>query len=156
MNNIDILIDSEQSMFTYRVAALIIENDRMLVAKHKNHECYYTVGGKVKMNETSEDAVVREVYEETGHKFEIDRLVFIQERFFTYCSKNHHEVVFFYLMKYNKVYTISDNLYSDQIEAETLHWLPLNTIKQQNIVPDFLKEIDVGDMNKIVYIVTKE
>nr|WP_246241199.1 NUDIX domain-containing protein [Anaerocolumna sedimenticola] len=33
------------------------------------------------MKETSEEAVIREVYEETGVNFEIDRLVFIQERF---------------------------------------------------------------------------
>ncbi|QHQ63847.1 NUDIX domain-containing protein [Anaerocolumna sedimenticola] len=47
----------------------------------KINPCYYTVGGAVKIKETSEEAVIREVYEETGVNFEIDRLVFIQERF---------------------------------------------------------------------------
>lgn len=35
------------------------------------------------MGETAEDAVVREVYEETGVRYEIDRLAVIHENFFT-------------------------------------------------------------------------
>ena len=47
----------------------MVENDRF------DHE--KSVGGRIKFGETAEEAVVREVFEETGRKMEIDRLGFI-------------------------------------------------------------------------------
>lgn len=95
----DIVFKTNQSCFIYRVAAIIIKDNRLLMAKHEDYPCYYTVGGKVRINETSEEAVVREAYEETGIEFEIDRLSFIQERFFEIEGEHHHEIVFYFLMK---------------------------------------------------------
>lgn len=39
-------------------------------------------GGGVHMNETAEDAVIREVFEETGVHYEVVRLAVIHENFF--------------------------------------------------------------------------
>lgn len=82
-----------------RSAGLIIHNNRLLVAQNDEFDCFYIVGGGIHEDECSAKAVVRELYEETGYRFEIDRLVFIQERFFKAGNIRHHEVVFFYLMK---------------------------------------------------------
>ncbi len=156
MKNDDLSIDTVQGSFTYRAAALIIKDTNLLAVKHKNNPCYYTVGGAVKINETSEEAVIREVYEETGVNFEIDRLVFIQERFYKYSGENHHEIVFFYLMKYGTDANILENAYTDQGDNETLHWLPISKLKQINIVPDFLKYNLSGNYSDITHIITKE
>ena len=86
MDKIDFQVDTIHGEFSYRVAALIINNNKLLVAKHVNYPCYYTVGGRVKLNETSVEAVVREALEETGFTFEIDKLAFVQERFFEDCG----------------------------------------------------------------------
>ena len=63
------------------------------------YDCFYIVGGGIHEDESSAKVVVRELYEETGYRFEIERLIFIQERFFKVGNIRHHEVVFFYLMK---------------------------------------------------------
>lgn len=42
----------------------------------------YSVGGHIQFGETAEEAVAREVFEETGVKLEIDHLGFIHENFF--------------------------------------------------------------------------
>ena len=81
--------------FTLRAAALIINNNQLLAVRHNNYDCFYTIGGRIHVNETSVDAVIREVYEETGYHFSVDRLVFIQERFYNINNDHHHEVVFF-------------------------------------------------------------
>ncbi|QHQ62962.1 NUDIX domain-containing protein [Anaerocolumna sedimenticola] len=156
MKNNDVSINTVHGIFTYRAAALIINDDKLLVARHKNNPCYYAVGGAVKINETSEEAVVREVLEETGASMEIDRLVFVQERFFKYSGENHHEIVFFYFMKYRTDVNILENSYTDQGENETLHWLPISNLKQFNIVPDFLKYNLAGNLNDVKHIITKE
>lgn len=95
----DIGYKSEKGNFSLRAAAIIIENNCLLLAKSDKYDCFYTVGGGIQQNETSDNAVLRECYEETGYHFEIDRMVFVQERFYTMNNVQHHEVVFFYLMK---------------------------------------------------------
>ena len=52
----------------------MVENDRF--------DHLYSVGGRIKFGETAEEAVVREVFEETGREMGIDRLGFIHENFF--------------------------------------------------------------------------
>ena len=65
--------------FRYRVAALIIEDGCLLAVTNPTAEYYYSVGGGVHMNEKSEDCVAREVLEETGVPYEVDRLAVVCE-----------------------------------------------------------------------------
>lgn len=123
--------------FSLRAAALIIHDNKLLLAKSDNYECYYTVGGGIHQNELSSEAVIRECYEETGYHLEIDRLVFVQERFFSLGNINYHEVVFFYLMK-DMTFEICDGLNTDQ-KSEHLYWIPIETLENINLVPSFLK-----------------
>ncbi|WP_300810361.1 NUDIX domain-containing protein [uncultured Acetatifactor sp.] len=76
----DIGYETSNMKFSLRSAALIFKNDCALLVKSDYHHCFYTVGGGIQENETSESAVIRECYEETSYHFEIDRLVFIEER----------------------------------------------------------------------------
>ncbi|WP_063562608.1 MULTISPECIES: NUDIX hydrolase [Clostridium] len=152
----DIVFKTNQSCFVYRVAAIIIKDNRLLMAKHEDYPCYYTVGGKVRINETSEEAVIRESYEETGIEFEIDRLSFIQERFFQIAGKHHHEIVFFYLMKYIDGINILDATYTDQGEKEILQWIPIDELEHINIVPNFLKTNLTKINENIIHIISKE
>lgn len=156
MDKCDIYFDTIYGGFSYRAASLIIKDNKLLAAKHKDHPCYYTVGGGVKRNETSAEAVVREVREETGYILDVDRLAFVQERFFDYSGKSHHEIVFFYRMKYSEDINIVNGTYTDQGEKETLHWLPINKLENINIVPSFLKTNLIKMDENITHIISKE
>lgn len=61
--------------------AIIIENDKLLLmSRDKEGSQYFTlVGGKVGDHETIEQALIREVREETGLEVTNYRLVFIEE-----------------------------------------------------------------------------
>ena len=89
--------------FRYRACAIIIEDDYILFAKNERDDYYYSIGGAVEVGETLEDAVKREVFEETGGNYEIDRLLFFHENFFngsgTLSGLECHEIAFYYLMK---------------------------------------------------------
>ena len=52
--------------FRYRAAAIIIEDGHVLFVKNQVDPYYYSVGGGVHLGEKAEDAVKREVLEETG------------------------------------------------------------------------------------------
>lgn len=62
------------------VRAIINRNNKLLVIKrNKFGEEYYTLpGGHVEMNETTSEAIDREIQEETGLKIDKKRLVFIE------------------------------------------------------------------------------
>lgn len=156
MKNYNLSFRFEEGSFVYRVAAIVIKDNKLLVAKHKNNSCYYTVGGKVELNETSEEAVIRECFEETGIKFEVDRLIFIQERFFKLNEIKHHELVFFYLMKNPVNLNILENSFSDQGEMETLHWLDIESLEKYPLVPEFLKTKQINGVLGIEHIISKE
>ena len=73
MKEQDLSFYTKQGSFTYRVGAIIIKDNKLLMVKNEDYPYYYTVGGKVKINESSEEAVIREAFEETGVALEIDR-----------------------------------------------------------------------------------
>ena len=156
MDNTRIYIKNNEGSFSYRVAALIIDDNKLLVAKHVDHPVFYTIGGGININETSEEAVIREVMEETGLKLKINKLAFVQERFLKINNEKHHEVVLFYLMDVKETINILDNTFTDQGNKETLHWLYLDELKNVNLVPEFLKYRSLGNNIGIEHIISKE
>ena len=143
-----------EGWFRYRSAAIIIENGCVLMAKNDLDDYYYSVGGAVKLNESAEEAVMREVLEETGIKYEINRLAFIHENFF----KGHnndpnlkcHEISFYFLMKSKGNQDLEDNSYVYNDVREHMIWLPINKLNDYKIFPIFFKDklFDISDMVK--------
>jgi 8-oxo-dGTP pyrophosphatase MutT (NUDIX family) len=112
----------------------------------------YTTSGPI----TSEEAVIREILEETGLKLEIDKLVIIQERFLEVDKQRLHEIRFFYSIKDNVEINIEDGTFTDQGKDETLHWFPIDKLNEYSIVPEFLKTFSFCNMNEIKHIVARE
>ena len=123
----------ENNWFRYRAAAIIIENGCVLFAGNElAKDYYYSIGGAVQMGETAEDAVVREVFEETGVHYEIDRLAVIHENFFsqdngTLKGLNCHEICFYFLMKPRNTTELNSNSYTFGVKEE-MHWLPIEDL----------------------------
>ena len=63
----DIVFDAAESRFNYRVGAIIIDSGKILMVKNVDNfiSFYYTVGGRVRLDESAEEAVLRESFEET-------------------------------------------------------------------------------------------
>ncbi len=78
----DLCVKMEDGILNIRVGAIIMKNDKFLMVENDRFDYLYSVGGRIKFGETAEEAVVREVFEETGVKMEIDRLGLIQNRAF--------------------------------------------------------------------------
>lgn len=150
----DIGYKTSNTEFSLRAAALIIHKNRLLLVKNEKRGCFYTVGGGIQQNESSDKAVLRECYEETGCHFEIDRLIFIQERFFNLDNICHHEIVFFYLMK-EKELEIQNGMNTDQ-QNEYLYWIPIDELENINLMPAFLKTEVKNISNEITHIISYE
>lgn len=130
--------------FRYRVGAIIIEDGCVLVAGNEKEDYYYSVGGGVHMNEKAEDAIVREVMEETGVMYQIDRLAVIHENFWngdgSYDKGLHcHEISLYYLMKPRETTNLNSNSLTRFNDRETMHWIPINEIDKYRFTPLFLR-----------------
>ena len=126
--------------FRYRAAAIIIEDGCVLVVSDDGFDYYYSVGGGVHHGETSEHAVLREAYEETGVRYEIDRLAVIHENFWNESDgrggiRKCHELAFYYLMKPKGTKDLpgGDGKLS-------LHWIPIEKLGGVKAFPTFLAD----------------
>ena len=150
----DISIRRPDIRFHLRAAAIIIVDNRVLMVKSDDSDAYYTVGGRIRMGESSADAVLREVCEETGQPLAIDRLLFVDERFFHYDGADHHQVCFYYLMQ-PPAFPIPDGKPTDQA-GESLAWLPIADLPKFTIIPSFLCTALQNLPDQPVHLITKE
>ena len=77
----DVLINNDDVIFSYRVAGILIHNDKVLLQRPENDD-YAIIGGHVSLLETSVETLKREYQEELHTKIEVDNLMAIGEIFF--------------------------------------------------------------------------
>ena len=150
----------ENKWFRYRAAAIIIENDCVLFAYNEKDNYFYSIGGGVHHGETAEDAVLREVFEETGVHYEIDHLAVIHENFFAENTGilkglNCHEISFYFVMKPRGNQELHSNSWTQGVKEE-MRWIPMKDLEQYRAFPTFLKEYLKKEHFGIEHIVTDE
>ncbi len=153
----DITFCTNEGIFNFRVAAIILHDNKVLMVYNRNLEQYYSVGGRCKLGENTENAIVRECREETGIDFEIDRLGFIHEIFFEADGRKYHEIDFFYYMTPLEDISLIGKNKIDLSQNESLVWCDLNEIKStENFFPEFFKTELNPDCREIRHIITVE
>lgn len=130
--------------------AIIIEDGKLLVMhRDKESSQYFTlVGGKVSDNETIEQALVREVKEETGLDIVSARLVFYEEhpaphneQYIYLCEVGPHQPVA--IQTYSEesfMNKISINVHDPQwVDATSFPGIPFRTPQLQDAITKSLK-----------------
>ena len=96
----DVRFHMENGTYKLRACGVIELNGKYLVDCTKINNFYSFPGGHIKFGETSEDAAIREVQEETGIKVKSKKLLSITEVFLGDTqTKMLHEIDFHYLME---------------------------------------------------------
>lgn len=132
--------------FRYRVGAIIVSEGYALFAYGEDSGYYYTVGGGVHIGEHSEDAILREVCEETGEAFQIERPLCIVENFFKDDLGGKelldcHTIEFYYLMKPTQKREYDVVSITTGGQSEKMRWIPLESIDEYDIRPEIVKHI---------------
>ncbi len=152
----DCTFHTDDGIFNYRVGAIIRKGSRFLLAYDPAAGIYYSVGGRVRMNETLEEALKREVEEESGIRDFEFRLCAIHENFFDQV----HEISIFFEVLNPEVFdsVCTGHLTQDGPGGEKLVWLESEELSRPNVFPDFLSRMDFSESGGAVahFITRKE
>ena len=155
----DMCVTCDDGILNIRVGAIIMKDGKILMVGNGRSNYLYSVGDRIKFGETAEEAVVREVYEETGVKMEVDRLGFVHENYFygdapTNLGKQIYEISFFFYMKVpNDFEPISDSFTEDNCK-EFLRWVSLD--EDITMYPTFFRTELKNPADTVRHFVTDE
>lgn len=158
--NEDMTAPCGDGLINIRVCAIIRKNGRLLMAYSDDADYLYTVGGRVRFGETAGQAIVREVFEETGVKLGIDRLGFIQENYFygdvpSNKGKLIYEVDFFFYMKVPEDFKPVGMDFKEGDNTEHLCWIDPMTEERQ-FYPELFRTELFEPFDGIRHIVTDD
>lgn len=141
----DITFNIDDEIFNYRVCAIIFNGDKILALKDETSPYYYLPGGRVKINETTEKALIREMKEELGVLVKIIRPLWISQSFFKEdrSGKKYHELCFYYLVKFGDdchFYGEDKFVLNEDGQQLSFEWLEKDSLANKYIYPTFIKK----------------
>ena len=124
----DMTVPCGDGLINLRVGAIIMRDGKFLMVGNARADYLYSVGGRIQFGETAEEAVIREVQEETGVRMEIDRLGFIHENYFigdapSNLGKLIYEISFFFYMKAPEGFAPVSESFTEDNSPERLQWI---------------------------------
>lgn len=155
----DMTAQCENGLINIRVGAIILKDGKLLMVGNQRSDYLYSVGGRIKFGETAEQAVIREVFEETGVKMEIDRLGFVHENYFfgdtpSNFGKLIYEISFFFYMIVPNDFVPKCESFTEDDSKEFLKWISLTD--EQKIYPAFFKTELQNQKNDVQHFVTDD
>ena len=141
----DLTFKNKTGIFNYRVCAIILHDGKILATKDQNSPYYYLPGGRVKLHETAEKAIVREIREELDIEPEIIRPLWLNQGFFTedVSGARFHELCMYYLVDISETDLLSKGEQFTMIESGHTHfyeWIPLSRLETEYLYPLFIKK----------------
>ena len=140
----DITFDTSEGRFNYRVCAILLDGDRLLAMHDERSPYFYLPGGRVRMGERAEDAVLREVREELGIEARIVRPLWLSQSFFTedVTGIQYHELCLYFLLDISETDLLSRGetfTRRERRHTHTFQWLPFDRLREEYLYPLFLK-----------------
>ena len=142
----DISVFINDIKLNIRTAVIVETKLGYIFEKDKKYGFFVIAGGRIKINESSEKAAKREIYEELGLEIKELKLKSIVESFFVYDEKKYHEICFYYYYKTSEKINMPRGFYIFNKEE----------IKDKIIQPKILREIISSENKEIVHYVIYE
>lgn len=138
-----ITFEKNNHKFNFRVAGILIHNGRLLLHTTRTDDFWNLPGGRVEFNESTEQALIRELQEELGVTIQIERLVYVNEDFFEYNDKKYHEIGFYYLMSLEENHEIllkNEEFFGLEDNGRLIfNWFSVEELLNLEVYPENLK-----------------
>ena len=132
--------------FTYRIAAVIIHQNHVLLQHAVQEGHWFLIGGRAELRETAQETVTREIREELGVEGRVERLLWVVENFFAIAETLHHELGLYFLVSLPEdasIYDITQPFVrtdTDAGEELVLRWHSIDKLAEAPLYPSFLQE----------------
>lgn len=139
----DFWFATEEYICDLRAVAVLVKDNKILVQRDKGGNEYALPGGHVKIGETLENGLIREIMEELGVQVECKRLLWSEECFWEWNGKLAHNIAFYYLVEPCEELKIVENgefVPQKDNENVVVGWMPIEKLKDVTVYPEFLKE----------------
>ena len=134
----DISIKIDQTRLNVRVAVMA-KIDNEYIFEYDKNGYYFPIGGRIKINETSHDAAIREIYEEIQYKLNGHKLVGTIENFFEGDGEKFHEICFVY----------KADIKSNHKLPKGFHRLSIDEIKKHDIRPKIILDMIIYENDMV-------
>ena len=157
--NMDMCVGCGEGLVNIRAGAIILKDDKLLMVRNRRADYFYSVGGRLKFGETAQEAVVREVEEETGARLSVSHLGFIHENYFygddpTNLGKLIYELSFYFYMDVPKDFEPVCKSFTEDGQQERLEWVSLT--EKRTLYPTFFKTELKNPTASVKHLITDE
>ncbi len=155
----DFLFAGDDYTCGIRTVGVLIKDNMIFVQREKDGNEYALPGGHVKVGETLESGLIREMKEELGVEIRCDRLLWSEESFWEWNGKRAHTIAFYYQISLRDKLAIpeSGEFVSQKDNCNVvLGWMPIEELQKVTIYPVFLKN-EIYHLNEpMKHFVSKE
>lgn len=138
------------SKFNFRVCGIIIHDGKILAMHDERSPYYYLPGGRVKVGETAECAIVREIEEELCITPRIIRPLWLNQSFFNedVSKQDFHELCIYFLLDVSDTDLTEKGakfILRERHHTHEFEWLSFERLKDEYFYPIFLKT-EIADL----------
>ena len=159
----DIIFKTNEYVFSYRVAGVLLHNGKVLLQKPPNETAYAIPGGHVALGETNEETLVREFKEEINADIKVGKLKWVGELFFPWGDTPCHQICLFYNVALSDNSAVPLNgafLGAEQLEDKSFKlefsWIDIKDIESIELYPVEAKKYMAEGLNQVEHFVYKE
>ncbi len=135
--------DSGNSRFLMCTRGIALDEGRVLLFNVIGWDWWALPGGRVEIQETSENTLIREMQEELNTTVKVGRLVWIVENFFKENERSYHEISMYYLMELpaaSAVINSPEHTCKDGPVTLRFRWFLVHELDKINLRPAFLRK----------------
>ena len=144
----DILFKTEDYVFSYRVAGILICDGKVLLQKPTNDTGFAFPGGHVEFGETNAQTLRREFREEIGADIAVGDLKWVAEIFFPWGDKPCHQICLYYevrLENEGQMHLEGSFIGDERMEGRNFniefHWIPIEALSSIELYPTNAAEL---------------
>jgi ADP-ribose pyrophosphatase YjhB (NUDIX family) len=160
LKNRDWLFTYENRIHNFRSTGVLLNNGKFLIQRGVNDTEFALLGGHVAWGKTSAEAFIREYKEELGVDISVDRLIWVEEVFGKWESREVHTICHYHLVRLTNPHQIPNDGSFKSLSYDELRlifqWVDTNELQDYKVYPVFLKDKINNLLAGIEHFVTHE
>ena len=146
----EILFRTDNYFFSYRVAGILLHDDKILLQKTTNDSDsgFAVPGGHVELGETNAETLTREFKEEIGADVTVGDLKWVAEIFFPWEGITCHQICLYYDIRLNDktqiplggVFVGDERIAAKNFKIE-FHWMSIHNIDKIKLYPTNITDL---------------